>query len=71
MIIYGWCIMTNHLHLIAESAGTYPLAGIIRDFKKYTSVIICRELEKNEQESRNWMLHRFAYRGRMSPKHQK
>ncbi len=73
LAIYGWCIMTNHLHLIVESVHNRSLADIVRDFKKYTSVMICRELEKNENEleSRSWMLERFAYWGRISRKHQK
>ena len=37
LIIYGWCLMTNHLHLIAAADNDLNLSDIIRDFKKYTS----------------------------------
>jgi REP element-mobilizing transposase RayT len=35
--IFGWCLMSNHLHLIVRSNGENSLSDIIRDFKKYTS----------------------------------
>jgi len=38
LIIYGWCLMSNHLHMICQSANDEkPLSEIIRDFKTFTS----------------------------------
>ena len=34
--LYVWCIMTNHVHLIARAKEGYLLQDIIRDFKKHT-----------------------------------
>lgn len=37
LILYAWCIMTNHVHLIAKSKDENLLQDILRDYKKYTS----------------------------------
>jgi len=57
--IYGWVIMTNHLHLIVDSTKT-PLSDILRDFKKYTATSVVKAIEANPRESRrNWLLWLF------------
>src|SRR5687768_16481443 len=33
LIIYGWCLMTNHIHLIVGRKGKYKIEEIIRDLK--------------------------------------
>jgi len=54
--IYGWVIMTNHIHLIISS-NKGNLSDIIRDLKKYTSSKIVKAIEENPKESRKrWML---------------
>lgn len=65
LIIYAWCLMSNHLHLIAEADEGYKLSDILRDFKKFTSKAIVREIEENPEESRKkWMLSEFEFAGR-------
>jgi hypothetical protein len=55
--------MSNHLHLIL-SAVNGNLSDVIRDFKKFTSGMITRKIETNEEESRkNWMLWIFRQAG--------
>jgi putative transposase len=34
--IYGWCIMTSHVHMIKSTHGD-NLENIMRDMKKHTS----------------------------------
>ena len=36
LLIYAWCIMLGHIHLIVAS-NKFKLSDILRDFKKYTS----------------------------------
>jgi len=58
--VYAWVIMTNHVHLIIESANE-NLSDVIRDIKKFTAYKII-EAAKHEPESRReWILHRFSY----------
>lgn len=47
----GWCIMSNHVHLIL-SASNGNLSDILRHFKKFTSKGIITAIENNKQESR-------------------
>jgi len=60
LILYTWCLMSNHLHWIASAEDNFNLSDIIRDFKKYTSKKIVAEIKNNPQESRKkWMLSIF------------
>ncbi|MEP1035105.1 transposase [Ekhidna sp.] len=59
--IYAYVIMTNHLHIIAQS-GIGKLSDTLRDFKRYTSNSIMNEISENVQESRkSWMEMVFQY----------
>ncbi|HMK02932.1 MAG TPA: transposase [Ferruginibacter sp.] len=49
--VFSWCLMTNHLHLMAEAREGFKLSHIIRDFKKFTAYTILRSIE-DEPESR-------------------
>ena len=70
--IYAWCIMSNHIHLIVGRSGTWKIEDIIRDFKKYTSVHICRAIATNAKESRrDWLLELFTKAASESKKHTK
>ncbi len=72
LIVHAWCLMTNHIHLIVGRKKEDKIESIIRDFKKYTSVHICRAIESNNAESRKfWMLKRFQQAAFESKKHQK
>lgn len=54
--IYGWCIMTSHIHMIIGS-NKNKLEDIVRDMKKHTSEELRKAIETNRQESRReWML---------------
>ena len=56
MEIYGYCIMSSHIHLIFRSALGDP-SGLISDFKGFTSRKMLKIIEENQQESRReWML---------------
>ena len=57
LCIYGWVIMSNHIHMICSCKDGFELSDTLRDFKKYTSTTIVNTIENNKQESRrNWML---------------
>jgi REP element-mobilizing transposase RayT len=69
LILYGWCLMTNHLHLIAEADDDHSLSDFLRDFKKFTSKAIVKEITENPEESRSkWMLSEFEFAGRYNKK---
>ncbi len=69
LIIYGWCLMSNHLHLLAEADENKNLSDILRDFKKFTSKAIIKEIIENPSESRKkWMLSEFEFAGKYDKK---
>jgi len=62
LIIYGYILMTNHLHMIASSAHSLP--AILRDFKSFTSKKLYLLIRNNPKESRRkWMLNEFRKAG--------
>lgn len=63
LIVYGWVIMSNHMHVIWEAKDGFKLSNIIRDFKKFTAKKIIQTII-NEPESRKvWMLKKFEFAG--------
>jgi len=65
LILYAWCLMSNHLHLIAEAEEKHHLSDFLRDFKKFISKAIVKEIEENPDESmRKWLLNEFEFAGR-------
>jgi len=54
--LYGWVIMTNHIHMIASCEPPNRLSDVLRDFKKYTSKQVFNAISEHPQESRKrWM----------------
>ena len=68
--LHGWCVMSNHLHMIATS----PIVGMsatLRDLKKYTSRKILGQISDLHLESRkSWMLPVFSEAGRMNSRNE-
>lgn len=63
LLLNGWCLMSNHLHLVA-SAKHADLSDILRDFKKFTSLSIIKAISMAKLESRReWMLRIFHEQG--------
>ena len=62
--VHHYCIMSNHVHLVASSADA-DFSGLLRDFKKFTSTEIIKAIIANPQESRKeWLLHIFQEAGK-------
>jgi len=56
MEIFGYCIMTSHIHLIISARDSNP-GDLLRDFKSYTSKQLQNQIAKNNEESRReWMV---------------
>ncbi len=64
LVVFGWCLMTNHLHLVAEAKEGYKLSHIIRDFKKFTARSILKVIEVEPESRKDWILYRFEYAGK-------
>ena len=54
--IYGWCIMSSHVHMIIGSKGR-PLEKIVGEMKSFTSRDLRKAIEAHAGESRKeWLL---------------
>src|SRR6185437_11231462 len=63
--IYGWCIMTSHIHMIVGSDGKMKLDKIIGEMKSYTSTRFKTLIKENQQESRKeWLVWMFERAGK-------
>ena len=64
LVVYAYVIMSNHIHLIAQSVSeTQTLSDIIRDFKSFTAKEIRKKLEdvKTGESRREWLTYLFGY----------
>jgi len=59
--IYGWCLMPNHMHIICRAADKIGLSDILRDFKKFTSKAIVKEIKEGNESRREWLLQQFKH----------
>ncbi len=62
--IFAWCLMPSHLHMIANTKPEFELANVIRDFKKFTSKNIVKQIISESESRREWMLERFYLNGK-------
>jgi putative transposase len=59
MILFGYCIMPSHVHLIFRSSYE-DLSGLLRDFKGFTSKKLVQSIFEHPEESRReWMVDMF------------
>src|SRR5262245_33065076 len=56
LMVYGWCLMTNHLHLIAKARDGFDLSGVVRDFKTFTAKLILEGLNTESDIRRMWIM---------------
>jgi len=62
--IFAWCLMSNHLHMIARAGGKQNLSEILRDFKTHTSKMVIEQISNQEESRSGWMLAYFEHSGR-------
>jgi len=59
LTVYAWCLMTNHLHLIAQTKQGFGLSLLADDFKKFTTKIILEDIVAEPEIRRNWVMKKF------------
>jgi REP element-mobilizing transposase RayT len=66
MELYGWCIMSSHVHMIIGTKGE-KLEAIMRDMKRHTSAELRDAISRNPVESRKeWLLWMFKRAGQQN-----
>lgn len=58
MILYGYVIMSNPIHLVVQSEEG-KLSDLIRDFKKFIAKNILDKIQNSPESRKEWMLERF------------
>jgi len=53
LLIHSWVIMTNHIHMIISRNKEPKCEEILRDFKKFTTKEIIREIKESNENERN------------------
>ena len=69
LIIFAYCIMSNHIHIIANAEEPFLLKDTIRDFKKFTSKKIIAQIQNETESRREWMLKLFEDEAEPSKRH--
>jgi REP element-mobilizing transposase RayT len=59
--LYAYVIMSNHIHLIAQSVGR--LSDNIRDIKKFTRIKLVQAIEEQPESRKDWILKIFKANG--------
>ncbi|MCF8347974.1 MAG: transposase [Bacteroidales bacterium] len=63
LIVFGWVIMSNHMHVIWQADEGYKLSEIIRDYKKFTAKRIIHLITEGPESRKEWMLKQFELAG--------
>ena len=58
MVLYGYVIMSNHIHMVVQSKDGL-LSDLIRDFKKFAAKTILDKIQTEPESRREWILERF------------
>jgi REP element-mobilizing transposase RayT len=61
--LFAYVVMSNHIHLIANSSEA-KLSDILRDIKKYTSKKIVEAIQTIPESRKDWLLNRFEFRAK-------
>lgn len=48
--IYGYCIMTSHIHLLCKATDGFVMSDVMRDFKRFTSKKIVQRIQEEPNQ---------------------
>lgn len=60
LVIFGWCLMPSHLHMICQAVRSNSLSDILRDFKTFTSKEIVRFIMDENESRKEWLIDYFS-----------
>lgn len=68
--LYGFVIMSNHIHMLARAKEDYKLSAILRDMKKYTCKQILKMIQESNESRKEWLLTVMLEAGKKNSKKQ-
>lgn len=71
LVVFGYVIMSNHVHAILHTEEPAGLSWIIQRFKSYTASQILKYIKdkRNPESRRDWLLNHFAFNARKNRTH--
>ncbi|MBI2730334.1 MAG: transposase [Sphingobacteriales bacterium] len=57
--VFGWCLMSNHLHLVIKPSKKSSISEFEKEFKSFTEKKILEFIYTEPEVRRRWMLERF------------
>ena len=63
LIVYSWCLMTNHLHLLVQSKPGVEIADLEYEYCQFTNQKIVEAIATEPVSRREWMLQHFRNNG--------
>jgi putative transposase len=71
LIVYAWCLMSSHVHLLIKTREGNGPAYFERDFKKFTTPGIVTAIDMEMDPRREWMIRQFEDFGKSLKKIEK
>ena len=65
LTVNAWCLMTNHLHLVAHAKEGHVMSEIEKEFKSFTTTKILEAIDTEPEARKDWMLKRFENFGNL------
>lgn len=65
LIVYAWCLMSHHLHLLAQANNGHVIADLEKEYKSFTTTKILEAIDTEPENRKDWMLERFEHFGSM------
>ena len=57
--VHAWCLMSNHLHLLAQAKEGHTIGEIEKEYKSFTNAKILEAIDTEPEARKEWMLARF------------
>lgn len=65
LVVYAWCLMTHHLHLLARADKGSSITGLEEEYRSFTTTKILEAIETEPAARKAWMLDRFKEVGHL------
>ena len=71
LMLYGWVLMSNHLHLLVQAKEGKLLGDIMRDFKRFTANRLLEAVQFENESRKEWLMHKFEWNAKYKSSHEK
>ena len=69
--LYAWVIMSNHIHLVGRTQEPHRFSDFLRDFKKFVSKSLIKEILDINESRKEWLLDKFSFEAKRTRRAEK